>query len=63
MAASATHLSVLLMVLALISIHGRLAFPEGKEEFNRDDYGMPPLGTELIDDAGRAIIAAWINGE
>lgn len=29
----------------------------------RDDYGMPPLGTELVDDAGRAIIAAWINGE
>lgn len=38
---SATHLSVLLMTLAMISIHGRLGFPEGKEEFNRERFGMP----------------------
>ncbi len=29
----------------------------------RGDTAMPPLGTERVDDAGRAAVAAWINGD
>lgn len=28
----------------------------------RDEEAMPPFGTELVDDAGRAAVAAWITG-
>ena len=41
LAGSATHLSFVLMVLAVISIHGRLAFPEQAEHFERDRFGLP----------------------
>jgi hypothetical protein len=29
---------------------------------HRDWMQMPPLGTEVVDDAGAALVAAWIRG-
>jgi mono/diheme cytochrome c family protein len=28
----------------------------------RDEYGMPPLGSNIVDDAGIAIVSDWISG-
>ncbi|MFO1076118.1 MAG: PQQ-dependent sugar dehydrogenase [Planctomycetota bacterium] len=29
----------------------------------RDTFAMPPLGSSIVDDAGAALIAAWIDGD
>ncbi len=41
LATDTTFLSLTLMILGLVSIHAERAFPTGKEEFNRERFGMP----------------------